>query len=118
MTKKDFKKFVKEHKVEIIAGTIGVAGAALAVFLGMKCCKPSSKASVDKWVEENKEFFDFLNTVDEASKGCSEYVMLTLPEIATAIDKEEMRNRLIDPSGKIFEVERLIAFGNELKVET
>ena len=115
MTKKNFKKFVKDHKKEIIAGTVAIIGSATLGALGVKL---SNKRRASSWMEDNKEFMDLFRTVDEACVGCTEYAMVTLPEIAAMVDKDGhvMDHVFIDPNGKLFEIKNLIAFGNEVKM--
>lgn len=113
MTKETFKKFVKDHKAELIGGTICVvSGAALAV-LGVKW---SRKTTAETWMKDNEEIVKLLHTVDEAADGCRNYVKLSLSELADSIDKDIIaQNYVRDPDGELFEVKNLIIFGNEVK---
>ena len=115
MAKKNFKKFVKDHKKEIIVSTVTVIGGAALVALGVKF---SNKARASSWIEDNKIFMDLFKTVDEACVGCTDYARITLPEIAAMVDKDGnvMDHVFIDPNGKLFEIKNLIAFGNEVKM--
>ena len=115
MTKKNFKKFVKDHKKEIIAGTVAIIGSATLGALGVKL---SNKRRASSWMEDNKEFMNLFKTVDEACVGCTDYARITLPEIAAMVDKDGnvMDHIFVDPNGKLFEVKNLIAFGNEVKM--
>lgn len=115
MTKKNFKKFMKDHNKEIIAGTVAVVGSVALGALGVKL---SNKRHASSWIEDNKIFMDLFRTVDEACVGCTEYARITLPEIAAMVDKDGnvMDHVFIDPNGKLFEIKNLIAFGNEVKM--
>lgn len=117
MTKKNLKKFMKDHKMEIIAGTVAIIGIGSAA-LGAHCVKSSNKKHALSWIEDNKIFMDLFKTVDEACVGCTDYARITLPEIAAMVDKDGnvMDHIFVDPNGKLFEVKNLIAFGNEVKM--
>ena len=113
MTKESFKKFVKDHEAELIGGTVCVvSGVALGV-LGVKL---NRKTTAESWMKDNKEFVELLHTVDEACVGCKEYVMVTLPEIAAAIDKDGIVQDCVrDPDGNLLEIKNLIIFGNKVE---
>lgn len=113
MTKENIKNWVKTHKTELITGTIAVVGTAALTLIGVNVSK---RKYVENWNETNREFIDFLHTVDEACEGCDHYVPLTLGEVAAAIDKDGIvRDCLRDPNGDLFEVRKLIAFGNKVE---
>ena len=98
MNKESIKKFVKENKTVIIGGALTIVGAAALAIVG------------------DDELMNFIKTIDEASDGCKQYVMLTLPEIAAAIDKDGIvRDCVRDPDGKLFEIKNVIAFGNNIE---
>lgn len=118
MTKDSVKKFVKDHKKEIIEGTVMTIGGAILAIIGVKGIKDlqAIHAKSDGMLNDDKLFIDLVNTVDEASAGCKQYVKLTLPEIAAAIDKDGIvRDCVKDPDGNLFEIKNLIAFGNKVE---
>lgn len=104
------KKFVKEHKTEIIAGIVATVSVATLAVIGVKAHKATR---IENWKEANQNFMNMLNAIDDASKDCTIYVPLSLGEVAAAIDKDgNVADCLRDPNGKLFEVKNLIAFGN------
>ena len=115
MTKESLKKFVKDHKTQIISGTLMAIGTAALTVVGIKISK-CPRAKSDSILNDDKLFIDLLETIDDASAGCSNYVMMTTSEIASAIDNGVINgNVLRDPDGKLFEIKNLIAFGNKLE---
>ena len=112
MTIKNIKKFVKEHKKEVIGGTIAIAGATALTVFGIKHYKPKLTYFTDS---VDPCFLDLLDTVDKACKGCTMYAPTTLEELIVDIDNA----RLIDneyflegPDKKLFKIENIIVFGN------
>ena len=115
MTKESFKKFVKDHKTQIISGTLMAIGTAALTVVGIKISK-CPRAKSDSILNDDKLFIDLLETIDDASAGCNNYVMITTSEIASAIEKGVINgNVLRDPDGKLLEIKNLIAFGNKLE---
>lgn len=115
MTKESFKKFVKDHKTQIISGTLMAIGTAALTVVGIKISK-CPRAKSDSILNDDKLFIELLETIDDASAGCNNYLMVTQPEIASAIDKGLIStNVLRDPDGKLLEIKNLIAFGNKLE---
>ena len=115
MTKESFKKFVKDHKTQIIYGTLMAIGTAALTAVGIKISK-CPRAKSDSILNDDKTFIKLLETIDDASAGCNNYVMMTTSEITSAIDKGAINgNVLRDPNGKLFEIKNLIAFGNKLE---
>ena len=115
MTKESVKKFIKDHKKEIIKGTVMTIGGAILAIIGVKAIKDlqSIQAKSDSMLNDDKLFIDLVNTVDEASAGCKQYVKLTLPEIAAGIAKGDVTRDLVkDSEGNLFKVKSVIAFGN------
>ena len=113
MNKESIKKFIEENKTVIIGGALAIVGAATLAIVGAKLGKQSSLKNV---IVGDDEFMNFIKTVDEASDGCKQYAMLTLPEIAAAIDKDGIvRDCVRDPDGKLFEIKNVIAFGNNIE---
>lgn len=113
MNKESIKKFVKENKTVIIGGALTIVGAAALAIVDVKLSKEISLKNV---IVGDDEFMNFIKTVDEASDGCKQYAMLTLPEIAAAIDKDGIvRDCVRDPDGKLFEIKNVIAFGNNIE---
>ena len=112
MTKESVKKFIKDHKAEI-SGTITLIGMAALIAIGVKNAK-ELQAKSTSMLSDDKLFIDLVNTVDEASAGCTKYVKLTLSEIAAAISNSggADENCVVDPDGNTFEIKNLIAFGN------
>ena len=112
MTKESVKKFIKDHKAEI-SGTIALIGMATLIAIGVKNAKELQTKSTSM-LSDDKLFIDLVNTVDEASAGCTKYVKLTLSEIAAAISNSggAGENFVVDPDGNTFEIKNLIAFGN------
>ena len=132
MNKESIKKFVKENKTVIIGGALTIVGAAALAIVGVKLSKENSLKNAIvgddefmnfiKTIDEanvivcDDEFTNLIKTVEEASDGCKQYVMLTLPEIAAAIDKDGIvRDCVRDPDGKLFEIKNVIAFGNNIE---
>ena len=118
MTKESVKNFFKDHKDVIIKGTVITIGGAILAIIGVKGIKDlqAIQAKRDSMLNDDKLFIDLVNTIDEASAGCSQYVKLTLPEIAAAIDKDGIvRDCVKDPNGNLFEIKNLIAFGNKVE---
>ena len=119
MTKESVKKFFKDHKKEIIEGTVITIGGTILAIIGVKCIEnlQAIQAKSDSMLNDDKLFIDLVNTVDEASAGCKQYVKLTLPEIAASIDKDGIvRDCVKDPDGNLFEIKNLIAFGNKVEL--
>lgn len=120
MTKESVKNFFKDHKDVIIKGTVMTIGGAILAIIGVKGIKDLQaihiQAKSNSILNDDKTFIDLVNAVDEASAGCSQYVKLTLPEIAAAIDKDGIvRDCVKDPNGNLFEIKSLIAFGNKVE---
>ena len=118
MTKESVKKFFKDHKKEIIEGTVMTIGGAILTLIGVKAINDlkSIQAKRNSFLNDDKLFIDLVNTIDEASAGCKQYVKLTLPEIAASIDKDGIvRDCMKDPNGNLFEIKNLIAFGNKVE---
>ena len=113
MTKESVKKFIKDHKKEIITGTLMTIGGAILAISGVKLSK---SIPLDRIIVCDEDFVKFLETYDESSNGCTQYFKLTLPEVAAAIDKNGIvRDCLRDQDGNLFEVKNLIAFGNKVE---
>ena len=118
MTKESVKNFFKDHKDAIIKGTVMTIGGTILAIIGVKGIKnlQAIQAKRDSMLNDDKLFIDLVNTIDEASAGCSQYIKLTLPEIAAAIDKDGIvRDCVKDPNGNLFEIKNLIAFGNKVE---
>lgn len=118
MTKESVKKFIKDHKDVIIKGTVMTIGGTILAIIGVKGIKDlqAIHAKSDSMLNDDKTFIDLVNTIDEASAGCSHCFKLTLPEIAAAIDKDGIvRDFVKDPNGNLFEIKNLIAFGNKVE---
>ena len=118
MTKESVKKFIKDHKDVIIKGTVMTIGGTILAIIGVKGIKDiqAIQAKSDSMLNDDKTFIDLVNTIEEASAGCSHCVKLTLPEIAAAIDKDGIvRDFAKDPDGNLFEIKNLIAFGNKVE---
>ena len=118
MTKESVKNFFKDHKDAIFKGTVMTIGGAILAIIGVKGIKDlqAIQAKRDSMLNDDKLFIDLVNTIDEASAGCSQYIKLTLPEIAAAIDKDGIvRDCVKDPNGNLFEIKNLIAFGNKVE---
>lgn len=118
MTKESVKKFFKDHKKEIIEGTVMTIGGTILAIIGVKCIKnlQAIQAKSDSMLNDDKFFIDLVNTIDEASAGCKQYTKLTLPEIAASIDKDGVvRDCVKNPDGNLFEIKNLIAFGNKVE---
>ena len=115
MTKESFKKFVKDHKTQIISGTLMAIGTAALTVVGIKISK-CPRAKSDSILNDDKLFIDLLETIDDASAGCSNYIMITASDIASAIDRGVINeNVLRDPDGKLLEIKNIIAFGKQLE---
>ena len=112
MSIKSTKKFIKDHKKEVIAGTIAIAGAtALAVF-GVKHRMPKLSDSTDM---VDPKFLDLLNTVDKACEGCTMYAPTTLEELIVDVDNARVIDNNYFFEGqdkKLFKIENIIVFGN------
>ena len=118
MTKESVKNFFKDHKDVIVKGTVMTIGGTILAIIGVKAIKDlqSIQAKSNSFLNDDKTFIDLVNTIDEASAGCKQYVKLTLPEIAAAIDKDGIvRDCVKDPNGNLFEIKNLIALGNKVE---
>lgn len=114
MKKESIKKFVKEHKTEIIIGAVGIISSAALGIIGVKLSK---RPMYDNLISASDEFMEFLKAYDKASEGCTQYLPLTLQEVAAAIDKDGIvRDFVRDPDGGLFEIKNLIAFGNKVEL--
>lgn len=109
---KDIKKFVREHKKEIIGGAVAVAGVTALIVFGVKH-RTSKLPDFTDVIDPN--VLDLVDTVDRAAKGCTMYVPMTLEEMIVEIDNARtIDNMYLLEAGnkKLFKVENVIAFGN------
>lgn len=113
MTKESVKKFIKEHKTEIVCGVIGVVGSAALAVVGVKWSK---KLQSENFLVCDDDFREFINTVDEATDGCKQYVKLTLSELTDMIEQNGIVNDCVkDSDGNVLAIKSLIAFGNQVE---
>lgn len=109
---KDIKKFIKEHKKEVIGGVVAVAGMTVLIVFGVKHRTPKLPVFTDV-VDQNT--LDLVDALDRSAKGCTMYVPMTLEEMIVEIDNARMvDNMYLLEAGnkKLFKVENVIAFGN------
>lgn len=109
------KKFVREHKKEIIIGSAVAAGTAVLAVVGVKCGVPKKFAEL----KQNAEYAsDFNNQLCVAMTGCKQYLRLEREDIADLFAKADGSGEyvLVDPDGRKLRVESMIAFGNEIEV--
>lgn len=110
MAKESVKKFIKDHKAEI-SSTIALIGMAALIAIGVKNAKELQTESTSM-LNDDKLFIDIVNTVDEASAGCTKYVKLTLQQAAALISNGGIVENCVEDSDGRFEIKNLIAFGN------
>lgn len=113
MSMEKIKKFVKDHKTEIIcSGLIGATSFALGV-AGFKMHKI---AVSKKFKVENGWFIQLYKDFDEAAKGCDYYTLAEPEELWAAFDKDgNLVDCLRDPDGMLINPKMLMVFGNEVK---
>lgn len=109
MKMEKFKKFVKDHKTEIIGGALMIVGGTLAVILGNNAIKGGYKATT----EADKRFIELIDGLDAAGEGSDCWVVAKPEEIWRAYDETgKAVNALRDPDGKLFKLNKLMVFGN------
>ncbi len=97
------KKFVMDHKTEIISGTIGVTAITLGAILGKTIYKGH---------------IDLCSGVDFASEGCDSWKIAKPEELWAAFDKDgNLVDALKGSDGRLLDPKMLMVFGNEVKVE-
>lgn len=114
MNKEKIKKFIKEHKGEIIVGSVIMIGAAALTVIGVKCGLPEQFANCKK---EYTDAVEFMNTASECCDGCTVYNRITVEELQAIIDNgiDIANTPLRDPDNRLMIVENIIVFGNEVK---
>lgn len=114
MTKGKIKAFIKDHKHEIAIGVMFVVGTICMVVsdnrINEVCCK-----KMNAFKEANEGLNQFNNALCEAMSGCNRYVPITYDEVCRAAANGHLgENRMTDPCGKVIEIQKFIAFGNEV----
>lgn len=113
MSMEKIKKFVKDHKTEIIYfALIGASSFALGVagFKLHQCyaCK--------KFKAGNAWFIQVCKDFDEAAKDCNAYVLAKPEELWAAFDKDgNLVDCVRDPDGHLLNPKMLMVFGDEVK---
>lgn len=108
-----FKKFVKDHKTEIICS--GVIGAS-SFILGVAGFKMHQWHAGKKFKAENGWFIQVCKDFDEAAKGCTAYTLANPEELWAAFDKDgNLVDCFRDPDGNLMNPKMLMVFGNEIK---
>lgn len=112
----EIKKFVMDHKAEIIAGTVVTVGAAALAVIGVKCHKPKLTGLTDS---VDPYYLDLLDTIDRVSRQCTHYAETSPKAIWDMFDKDgNLTDHCIkDDDGGILCVENIIAFGHKVEVE-
>lgn len=112
MTKTQLKEFVRNHKKEIMFGTIAIVAITAECFI---CNKVKAKyvSSFGRLTEDpdSKWIFDLCNDIDLVKEGAKSYVPLPIDDIAKLLGEEQT---IRDPDGKLMKVTGAILFGNEV----
>jgi hypothetical protein len=113
MSMEKIKKFVKDHKTEIIYfALIGASSFALGVagFKLHKWAVAKNFKAKDGW------FIQLCKDFDEAAKDCNAYVLAKPEELWAAFDKDgNLVDCVRDPDGKLLNPKMLMVFGDEVK---
>lgn len=108
MTKQELKKFIKDHKEEIILGAVSiVAGGAIFVLTKRKL---KVLSSMD---EDTKLCLEMFKLIDDTMKGSKAYVQMLPKDLAEICGKDELIVR--DPSEKFLKATGGILFGNVIE---
>lgn len=112
----EIKKFMMDHKKEIIAGTVATVGAAALAVIGVKCHKPKLTSLTDS---VDPYYLDLLDTVDRVSRQCTHYAETSPKAIWAMFDKDGnlIDHCIKDDDGDILCVDNIIAFGHKVKSE-
>lgn len=115
MTKEKFKTFVKDHKREIIIGTIVIVGTVCTI-VGVKGINRVRQNRIKAYKEAIEGLNEFNNALCEAMSDCSNYVPVTYDEVCrAAANGHLMKNCWSDPDGSVIEIKKFIAFGNKVE---
>lgn len=116
MTIDKIKKFTKEHKTRIIAGTVVIAGVAA---LSAIVAKSKIPAVIAKFKQDNAEMALFLDEASEASKDCTHYIRADITDIWSIFDNEgNVADAYKCPDGALLDVKNIMLFGTKVEVET
>lgn len=113
MSIEKIKKFVKDHKKEIIYSVvIGAAGFAL----GAGGCKMLHDHELEELkTTDNGWFIQLCEDVDEAKHGCNAYTLASPKELFSAFDAYGNIGSVKDPNGRLMNPKMLMVFGKEVK---
>ena len=113
MSIEKIKKFVKDHKTEIICSVlIGASSFALGV-AGFKIHKI---AITKKFKAENEWFIQVCKDFDAAAKDCNAYTLVEPRAVWAAFDKDgNLVDAVKDSAGDLINPKMLMVFGDEVK---
>lgn len=113
MSIEKIKKFVKDHKKEIIYSVvIGAAGFAL----GAGGCKTIHDRELEELkTTDNGWFIQLCEDIDVAKQGCNVYTLASPKELFSAFDADGNIGSVRDPSGHIMNPKMLMVFGKEIE---
>ena len=116
MSMEKIKKFVKDHKTEIIAGTVATVGAAALAVIGVKCRKPKLTDFTDS---VDPCYLYLLDMIDRVSRQCTHYSETSPKAIWAMFDKDGnlIDHCIKDDDGDILCVDNIIAFGHKVESE-
>lgn len=116
MSIEKIKKFVKDHKKEII---YSVAIGAAGLVLGAAGCKAYHDRELKELkATDNGWFIQLCEDIDEAKQGCNAYTLATPKELFSAysIDANgDLIGHVKDPDGRLMNPKMLMVFGKELE---
>lgn len=119
MTKKEFKKFVKDHKKEIAigVGTIIFGGAVFIITRKkIKALREIDSLTIGNLTYEDKNvklFEEMCEAIDEVREGSKMYVPAAKDDLVGIFGND--RPVICDPNGRLLEVTGGIFFGNEVE---
>lgn len=114
MTKEQIKHFVKEHKGEIIIGSVMAIGAVALTAIGIKCEWPTKIAN---WRKGYTDACTLMYTVGDCCEGCNTYDTFTAEELQNLINSglDLTNTQFRDNEGNKILVKNIIMFGEEIK---
>ena len=111
MTKESVKKFIKDHKKEIISGAGCNDGLIVACFEIHRCHKTKLALS-----DAQSSVCELLRHCFEASDGCDVYGLAKPESVWAAFNKDgSLVDAVVDIDGDLIEPKMLMVFGTGIK---